>query len=113
MPIASLPHATVLLWAEDLPLLLKRNVGKGTSLVFVGTPLGEARDETETPFWTWHGWPDTLAKAILPWRADDDPWRLMGRRAGASGRTLALVLPARSSPEDLDQQHDDDRRTQA
>jgi len=35
-------------------------------LVFVGAPLGRARDDTETPFRTWKNWPEALGKAILP-----------------------------------------------
>ena len=53
------------MWAGNLPVLWDRQYGLGRSLVFVGTTLGEAASDGETPFWEWDGWPKTLGKAIV------------------------------------------------
>jgi len=57
--------ARALMWAGELPVLWRRSVGKGKSLVFVGTALGEAQKKGETPFWEWDRWPETLGEAIV------------------------------------------------
>lgn len=71
-PLLYYYHATrlrddskTLLWAGDLPVLLERKVGKGKSLVFIGTTLGEAQAAGETPFWEWQGWPKVLGSILL------------------------------------------------
>ena len=71
-PLLYYYHATkprddtrTLLWAGELPLLLKRKVEKGKSLVFIGTALGEAQSKDEIPFWEWKDWPEIIGNAIV------------------------------------------------
>ena len=71
-PLLYYYHATkprddtrTLLWAGELPLLLERKVGKGKSLVFIGTALGEAQSKDEIPFWEWKDWPEIIGNAIV------------------------------------------------
>ena len=68
------PDADVGLWAGNLPVLFEQQVGKGSVAAFIGTVLGEARQETQTPFWEWDNWPPTFGILIVgkkhaPWSA--------------------------------------------
>jgi uncharacterized membrane protein len=45
------------------PVLISWKVGKGTVVVFAGTPLGKGRKD-ELPFWQWDGWPILLKGMI-------------------------------------------------
>ncbi len=56
--------ALTLLKADELPILIERKVGKGSTLVFLGTMLGEPRPG-ETPFWASGNWPSILGRALL------------------------------------------------
>lgn len=57
--------AIVRWWAGELPVLLERKVGKGKTLLFVGTVLGEAQAEGQTPFWESKAWPEIMGTAIV------------------------------------------------
>ena len=59
------PDATPLLFAGSLPVAYGRQVGKGRSVVFAGTTLGEARNDTETPFWQSQRWPQVLGELLV------------------------------------------------
>jgi len=58
------PDAAVLAYADDLPVLLERKVGKGSSVVFLGTMLGEPA-EGQTAFWQSDEFMKLLGTAIL------------------------------------------------
>lgn len=57
--------AIVRWWADKIPMLLEHQVGKGTTLLFVGTVLGEAQAKDQTPFWDSNTWPEILGTAIV------------------------------------------------
>jgi len=59
------PNARVLLWAGDLPIAYEQSVGKGTTVVFAGTPMGESKEQDKPSFWTWNGWPELASGLIL------------------------------------------------
>jgi len=52
----------VLLKAGKYPLLITGTYGKGTVIVFTGTPMG-IPNKGDLPFWKWSGWP-TLIQQI-------------------------------------------------
>ncbi len=56
--------ATVRAWAGDWPVFVEGKFGRGATLVFLGTTLGE-RQGAETPFWDAKGWPVTLGRALV------------------------------------------------
>jgi hypothetical protein len=56
--------ALTLLKADDLPILIERKAGKGSTLVFLGTMLGEPQPG-ETPFWASGNWPPILGRALI------------------------------------------------
>ncbi len=58
------PDAAVLAYAEDLPILLERKVGNGSSVVFLGTMLGEPA-EGGTAFWQSEEFMKLLGTSIL------------------------------------------------
>jgi len=59
------PHkeATVLAWAGEDPVSLRREVGKGMITVFTGTPLGSA-SQGQTPFWKTDFWKKHLTTLV-------------------------------------------------
>ena len=57
------PFETVLA-VEDRPLLIRRRIGEGEMLVFLGTAFGENRADT---FWNWASWP-ALVRRLLATR---------------------------------------------
>ncbi|MHB9131361.1 MAG: hypothetical protein ACYDBB_09765, partial [Armatimonadota bacterium] len=58
-------EARVVLWAGDLPIGFEHTVGKGTTCVFAGTPMGEGVSKDKPPFWAWDGWPEVLGNLII------------------------------------------------
>lgn len=63
--VTARPDAKPLLWAGELPILWERAVGKGSSVVFAGTPLGEPGSPTEIPFWSSSVWLAGFSRALL------------------------------------------------
>jgi len=59
------PHkdATVLAWAGEDPISLRRDVGNGMITVFTGTPLGSA-SQGQTPFWKTDFWKKHLTTLV-------------------------------------------------
>ena len=61
--IKSHPDSTILAWAGEDPISLRRDSGKGLVTVFTGTPLGAA-SEGQTPFWETNFWKKHLLTLV-------------------------------------------------
>ena len=56
--------AEVLIRSGDTPLLVRRRIGKGEVLVFLGAPCGVPA-AGQTPFWAWRDWPRFLRQLTV------------------------------------------------
>ena len=57
--------STILLAADEQPMLMERRLGHGRVLLFAGMPLGQDSD-AEPGFWRCQGWPDYLKQLLFP-----------------------------------------------
>ncbi len=57
-------EAEVLIRSGDTPLLVRRRIGKGDVLVFLGAPCGVPA-AGQTPFWAWRDWPRFLRQLTV------------------------------------------------